>query len=216
MHGVELVIFDCDGILVDSERLSVDISVQVLNDFGLYLTRAQVIERFVGATDGLIEATIERQTGRQLTEAEHAGMRSRYRDAYEQRLKPVRGVTEMLPAIRHPMCVASGSRPDVLRRKLEICGLLPYFDGRLFSASQVAAGKPAPDVFLLAAAAMGASPKRCVAVEDSVYGVAAARAAGMRALAYGGGLIAAEALAGPDTVIFEEMDQLPSLIGEMT
>ncbi len=215
MSAVELVIFDCDGVLVDSERISVDVSLQVLNEFGLGVTRAQVIERFVGGTDGLIEATIERETGRRLTEAETSDIRSRYRDAFEQRLEPVCGVAEMLPEIQHPTCVASGSRPEALRLKLEICGLLHYFGGNLFSASQVAAGKPEPDLFLFAAATMGVDPERCVVVEDSVYGVAAARAAGMRALAYGGGLIAAAALAGPATVIFEDMRQLPQLISEL-
>lgn len=213
--GVELVIFDCDGILVDSERLSLDITVQVLNDFGLDLTREQAIERFVGSTDGSIEATIEERIGRELLAPERHEIRARYREAYEQRLEPVPGVPEMLPEISPPMCVASGSRPEILRRKLEICGLFSYFDGHLFSASQVAAGKPAPDLFLFAAAAMGVAPERCIVVEDSVFGVAAARAAGMRTLAYGGGLIAARELAGPGTVTFDDMRRLPRLIDQL-
>src|SRR5581483_395824 len=121
-------------------------------------------------------------------------------------------IAEALAAIELPMCVASSSGHDSLRFKLELTGLYERFEGRIFSAADVANGKPAPDLFLYAASRMGADPSRCVVVEDSRYGVEAARAAGMDALGYAGGVTRAAALDGPRTVVFDDMRTLPELL----
>ena len=134
------------------------------------------------------------------------------RQRFEAELEPVPGIVEALERISLPACVASSSPPEQLRFKLELTGLYERFAGRIFSASEVANGKPAPDLFLHAAARMGAAPDSCVVVEDSRYGVQAARAAGMDVLGYAGGVTPAEALAGPRTVVFDDMRSLPELL----
>jgi HAD superfamily hydrolase (TIGR01509 family) len=138
-----------------------------------------------------------------------------YRDAFAAELTPVDGVLEALERIALPSCVASSGTHEHLRYTLSLTGLYDRFAGRIFSAEDVCAGKPAPDLFLHAAAEMGANPVGCVVVEDSRPGVQAARAAGMRALAYAGGLAPAELLEGPDTVVFDDMRELPRLLEEL-
>lgn len=208
----DLVIFDCDGVLVDSERIAVELDVQICAEFGLALTREELIRRFMGRSGGLVQVMIEDHLGRRLSSAEAHGIGARFTQAFEQELRAVIGVSDALDAITQPVCVASGSNPSALRRKLALCGLLERFDGCLFSATEVANGKPAPDLFLLAARRMGVDPARCVVVEDSPYGVQAARAAGMRAFAYVGGMVTRETLSGPGTVLFDDMLALPELL----
>jgi len=209
---LELVIFDCDGVLVDSERLAVRIDVEVLGKLGWVLTEAEVVERFVGRSDAAVAREIEAHLGRTLpgdwlTEFEHL-----YREAFAAELRPVPGVVEALDRITLPTCVASSGSHDKMRYTLGLTGLYARFAGRIFSATEVAHGKPAPDLFLHAAARMGVEPAACAVVEDSRFGVQAARAAGMRVLGYAGGLTPAERLAGPGTVVFRDMRELPELL----
>jgi HAD superfamily hydrolase (TIGR01509 family) len=136
----------------------------------------------------------------------------RYRAAFDAELTPVDGVVEALDRIATPTCVASGASHETLRLTLGLAGLYRRFEGRIFSASEVAEGKPAPDLFLHAAARMGAEPAACAVVEDSRYGVEAARAAGLLAFGYTGGLTPPERLAGPRTVLFDDMRRLPDLL----
>jgi HAD superfamily hydrolase (TIGR01509 family) len=208
---VGLVIFDCDGVLVDSEPIAVRIDILVLAKFGLELSEAEVIERFVGRSPGVMREAIEAHLGRRVSEAmesyEHL-----YTDAFEAELTPIDGVHEALDQINCLTCVASSSEPASLRRKLQLTGLYERFAGRVFSAQEVTNGKPAPDLFLHAADKMGFDPSCCVVVEDSRYGVQAARAANMDALAYAGGLTPAEALEGPRTTVFHDMRELPGLL----
>ena len=206
------MIFDCDGVLVDSERLAVRIDVQVLGKLGWVLTEAEVVERFVGRSDEAVAREIEAHLGRALgpdwlNEFEHL-----YREAFAAELRPVPGVVEALERIALPTCVASSGSHDKMRYTLGLTGLYPRFAGRIFSASEVAHGKPAPDLFLHAAARMGVEPAACVVVEDSFFGVQAARAAGMRVLGYAGGLTPAARLLGPATVVFDDMRELPELL----
>jgi HAD superfamily hydrolase (TIGR01509 family) len=135
-----------------------------------------------------------------------------YRRAFEAELAPVEGVVQALDRIRLPSCVASSGTHDYLRYTLGLTGLYERFEGRIFSAEEVASGKPAPDLFLHAAERMAAEPAGCVVVEDSRAGVQAARAAGMRVLAFAGGLTPVELLDGPDTVMFDDMRELPGLL----
>jgi HAD superfamily hydrolase (TIGR01509 family) len=134
------------------------------------------------------------------------------RHAFEAELQPVAGIREALERISLPVCVASSSPPERLRYKLELTGLYERFAGRIFSASEVANGKPAPDLFLHAARQLGFDPAACVVVEDSRYGVQAARAAGMDVLGYAGGVTSGDVLAGPRTIVFDDMRLLPELL----
>jgi HAD superfamily hydrolase (TIGR01509 family) len=208
-----LVIFDCDGVLVDSEPIAVRIDVVMLRDFGLVMSEAEVIKRFVGRSPEVMREAIEAHLGHRLPAGWEAPYDRLRRRAYEAELRPVDGLPEALDAITLPTCVASSSSHGSLRHKLELTGLYERFAGRIFSASDVTEGKPAPDLFLHAAAQMGAAPAECVVVEDSRHGVLAARAAGMAVLAYaGGGLTPAAALAGPETTVFDDMRRLPALL----
>ena len=213
MAAVELVIFDCDGVLIDSERLAIKIDVLVLRELGWPLTEAEVIERFVGRSDRDTRAAIEAHLGHRLPDGWGDEVEQRYRQEFAARLAPVEGVIEALGRIALPSCVASSATHDHLRYTLGLTGLYERFAGRIFSAEDVARGKPAPDLFLHAAAEMGAEPGSCVVVEDSRPGVEAARAAGMRVLAFAGGLSSAELLEGPNTTVFDDMRELPGLLG---
>jgi HAD superfamily hydrolase (TIGR01509 family) len=208
----ELVIFDCDGVLIDSERLAVKIDVVVFRELGWPLSEAEVIERFVGRSERDTDAAIEAQLGRRLPAGWRKRFESLYRQAFEDGLQPVDGVLEALDGISVPTCVASSGTTDYLRYTLGLTGLYDRFEGRIFSSDEVANGKPAPDLFLHAAERMVADPAGCVVVEDSRSGVEAARAAGMRVLAYAGGLSPAELLDGRDTILFDDMRELPRLL----
>lgn len=208
-----LVIFDCDGVLVDSEPIAVRIDIEAAAELGLRLSEAEVIERFVGRSKQDIVADIEAQLGHPVPPGWFERADARLRQAWVAELRPVAGVEQALELIDTPACVASSSEPSQLRFKLELTGLYDRFAGRIFSASAVANGKPAPDLFLHAALQMGVDAAKCVVVEDSRHGVAAARAAGMAVLAYvGGGMTPASALAGPRTTVFEDMRSLPELL----
>jgi HAD superfamily hydrolase (TIGR01509 family) len=208
----DLVIFDCDGVLVDSERLAVRIDVRVLAELGWILTEQEVIERFVGRSHEFMVAEIETHLGRPLAADWEDPFQSLYRNAFATELKPVEGIVEALDQITLRTCVASSGTHEKMRYTLGLTGLYDRFAGRIFSASEVPRGKPAPDLFLHAAKRMGVEPAACVVIEDSRYGVEAARAAGMLALGYAGGLTAAEHLRGPGTVVFNEMRELPRLL----
>ena len=212
MAEVELVIFDCDGVLIDSERLGVEVDTAVVRELGWPLSEVEVIERFVGRSDRDNRATIEAHLGRKLPADWLETIENRYREAFADRLTPVDGVLDALEQITLPSCVASGATHAHLRFTLGLTGLYDRFAGRIFSSEDVARGKPAPDLFLHAAERMEADPARCVVIEDSRPGVEAARAAGMRVLAFAGGLTPAERLDGPDTVVFDDMRELPGLL----
>jgi HAD superfamily hydrolase (TIGR01509 family) len=212
--SVHLVIFDCDGVLVDSERLAIKVDVEMLHELGWPLSEAEVIERFVGRSDRDTQAAIEAHLGRRLPAGWAERVAGLYRQVFATELTPVPGVPEALDRISLPTCVASSATHEHLRYTLGLTGLYERFAGRIFSAADVAAGKPAPDLFLHAAERMGAAPAGCVVVEDSHAGVQAARAAGMRALAFAGGLTPAELLEGPDTTVFEDMRELPGLLDQ--
>jgi HAD superfamily hydrolase (TIGR01509 family) len=209
----DLVIFDCDGVLVDSERIAVRIDAIVLERLGWPLPEAEIVERFVGRSDAYMTSEIEAAIGRPLPAGWEGEFSPLYREALAAELTAVDGVIEALDRISTPTCVASSSTHERLRFTLGLTGLFDRFDGRIFSASDVANGKPAPDLFLHAAATMGFAPARCAVVEDSFYGVEAARAAGMAAFGYAGGVTAAERLAGPATTVFHDMRELPELLG---
>ena len=211
---LELVIFDCDGVLVDSEPIAVRVEAGILSGLGMPLSEAEIIERFVGRSPSVMRAAVEAHLGRPLPSEWDVEFRRLYDAAYEADLEPIDGIEEALDQITVPTCVASSSEPGPLRHKLQLTGLYDRFDGRIFSASQVRNGKPAPDLFLFAAEHMGAAPEACVVVEDSRYGVEAARAAGMDVFAYAGSVTPGAALEGEHTIVFDDMRRLPALLAD--
>jgi HAD superfamily hydrolase (TIGR01509 family) len=209
---VELVIFDCDGVLVDSEPISIRVDADVLAEVGLHLSQQEIIDRFVGRSPAVMRDAIERHHGGPLPADWLERSRLRYTEAFAHELHPIDGIEDALDHISVATCVASSSEPDELAYKLKLTGLYERFEGRIFSAVEVANGKPAPDLFLHAAQQMGVGPGACVVVEDSQYGVQAARAAGMAAYGYTGSVTPAQMLAGPGTTVFGDMRELPRLL----
>jgi HAD superfamily hydrolase (TIGR01509 family) len=210
----ELVIFDCDGVLVDSEHLAVRVESRYLTELGWPLSEAEIAERFLGQTDAFMDGAIEAQLGGRLPGDWKEQFQARYREAFAAELAPVDGIVEVLDQLTIPACVASSGSHDKLRFTLGHTGLYERFEGRIFSGYEVANNKPAPDLFLHAAARMGAEPARCAVVEDSRFGVEAARAAGMRAFGYAGGLTPPDRLEGLGAVVFEDMRELPRLLAD--
>ena len=210
MADFNLVIFDCDGVLVDSERLAVRTEAEILASLGWPLTDAEIVERFVGRSAAHMQQEIERQLGRSIDW--DAEFEPRYREVFERELVPVPGIVEALGEITTPVCVASSGSHDKMRFTLGKTGLFDRFDGQIFSVDQVEHGKPAPDVFLFAAAEMGVPPDRCAVVEDSVSGVRGALAAEMSAFAFAGGVTSGGALSIGGAVVFDDMEELPALL----
>lgn len=212
----KLVIFDCDGVLVDSERIAVRVDALILSKLGWVLSENEIVDRFVGRPHEFMVAEIEAHLGQRLPPDWEDQYVHLYREAFQADLAPVDGVLEALEEITVLTCVASSGSHEKMRYTLSLAGLYERFAGRIFSASDVARGKPAPDLFLHAAARMGVAPEECAVVEDSKYGVEAARAARMHAFGYAGGLTSADRLAGPDTIVFSNMRDLPRLLGLKT
>ena len=210
--GFELVVFDCDGVLVDSEVISIRVDQLVLADLGWELELDEIVERFVGKSEAHFVAAVEQQLGVRLPDGWDRDYGRWYQEAFERDLEAVDGIEDALDRLRLPHCVASSGSHDKMHRTLGKTGLLHRFQGRIFSATEVANGKPAPDLFLHAAASLNTPPERCAVVEDSAYGVQAARAAGMHVFAYAGGVTPAGRLAGPGTTVFSDMRRLPGLI----
>jgi HAD superfamily hydrolase (TIGR01509 family) len=182
----ELVIFDLDGVLVDSEPISSRVTAAALTEAGIEISAADVCERFLGVSTASMLRTLEAEHGCRLPEMLQENLRARILKAFEHELEPVPGVAALLDALAVDSCVASSSHPERIRRSLELVGLLERLGPHLFSATMVNAGKPAPDLFLLAAAAMAAEPTRCLVVEDSEVGIRAGKAAGMTAFGFTG------------------------------
>lgn len=208
----DLVIFDCDGVLVDSEPISIRVDAIVLNQIGWPLTEDEIVDRFVGRTSEYMIRDIERHIGRSLPDDFDIESSDLYRQEFEAHLKPVPGILEALDQIAIPTCVASSGTHEKMQFTLGLTGLYARFEGRIFSATEVAQGKPAPDLFLYAAERMGVPPNRCAVVEDSRFGVEAARAAGMHAFGFTGSVTGAAALEGPNTTVFGDMRELPGLL----
>jgi HAD superfamily hydrolase (TIGR01509 family) len=179
MQRLKLVIFDCDGVLVDSERVTNRVFAEMLNELGLPVTLDDLFERFVGHSMAQCLTLITEMLGHPPPASFAEEYRARTRAALAAELVATPGVEEALDRIQLPYCVASSGDHDKMRMTLSITGLWPRFAGRLFSVTEVPRGKPFPDVFLLAAARFGVHPSACVVVEDTPIGVSAGGAAGM-------------------------------------
>ncbi|MBA3326287.1 MAG: HAD family hydrolase [Rhodobacteraceae bacterium] len=212
-----LVIFDCDGVLVDSEPIGLAILLHTLAEAGLPLDPAVAQDRFLGRSLASTVAILAADFGLLLDDAALGAMRARLYDAFRAELRPITGIAETLQRLACPVCVASSSQPERIELSLRVTGLWPRFAGGVFSATMVEHGKPAPDLFLHAARIMGFAPRDCLVVEDSPAGVLAAQAAGMRVIGFvGGGHArgaahrAALAALGPERVI-EDMRALAAI-----
>ncbi|MFZ3238677.1 MAG: HAD family hydrolase [Stellaceae bacterium] len=183
----DLVIFDCDGVLVDSEPIVNRAHATALTGCGYPITADDLVDRFCGLSDADMFAIIERERGCALPLSYAALVGDIIEQQFRRSLRAIFGVREVLDALPSARCVASSSTHDMIRRKLELTGLSPCFGEMLFSAEMVSRGKPAPDLFLHAAAQMDVAPARCVVVEDSAAGITAARTAGMAAIGFCGG-----------------------------
>jgi HAD superfamily hydrolase (TIGR01509 family) len=217
----DLVIFDLDGVLVDSEPISSRVTAAALTEAGIEISAADVCDRFLGVSTASMLRAIEAEHGCRLPESFQETLRARILNAFEHELEPVPGIPTLLDALAVNRCVASSSHPERIRRSLELVGLLEGFAPHLFSATMVSAGKPAPDLFLLAAARMAAEPARCLVIEDSDVGVRAAKAAGMTVFGFTGASHVRPAThaprlqaAGADA-IFAEMPALIGLMGRI-
>jgi HAD superfamily hydrolase (TIGR01509 family) len=219
MTANALVIFDCDGVLIDSETIAARIHAEALGALGHGYTTADVVRRFVGVSSRDMLRTIEEETGGPLPRDYGASTRAALWAAYDTELAAVPHVAEAIDALDRLVCVASSSSPDSLRLSLGLVGLYERFAPNIFSATQVARGKPAPDLFLFAAAQMNVAASNCVVVEDSLPGVKGAAAAGMTVLGFTGashcGPGHAEALMREGaTAVFDDMRRLPALVAE--
>lgn len=211
----DLVIFDCDGVLVDSERLTVGVEARVLTELGWPHTPDQVVARWMGRSSEDQLADLEARLGADLARRFDEVSTEQVRAAFAQELAAVPGVVALLDLLDSHgtrTCVASSGSHEKMRLTLRLCGLHDRFTGRIFSASQVRRGKPAPDLFRYAAAAIGVSADRTAVVEDSVYGVQAAVSAGMDAYGFAGGLSAPGTLAAAGATEFHEMADLAVLL----
>lgn len=222
MNGVDLVVFDCDGVLVDSELLSLAVAREALAREGLALDAAMVRETYLGRSAAFLAADAGRRLGRALA----ADFLDRLADdtfaAFRSGLNPIPHVRAAIEALSLPRCVASSSTHARIALSLRLAGLADLFEGRAFSAADVARGKPAPDLYLFAAERCGVDPARCLVVEDSVAGVAAARAAGMAALGFLGGSHVDPARDGPAlreagaAALFDDMRALDEAIARLS
>ena len=211
-----LVIFDCDGVLVDSETISLDVMLELLAEHGCVLSSRTAYDHLLGRSLTANVAWLKRTQGLDLSDDDLATLRTRLYRRFDAELAPIPGVASLLDRFAEagiPTCVASSSQPGRIRRSLAATGLLDKLEPHVFSASMVTNGKPAPDLFLLAAERMGTDPARCLVIEDSPAGIRAARAAGMRVVAFTGGSHAGPAQldrmvaeCAPDTIISDMAD----------
>ncbi len=205
-----LVIFDCDGVLVDSDRLSLRVQADALTRIGLPTTYEDCVRDYLGIGMNATIKLVEQRLGVPLPKGWLDELSVAVETAFKERLTPVPGVMQALNQIRHQTCVASSGSQQKMRLTLSLTGLYERFAGRIYSCDEVTESKPAPDVFLHAASSMGVPPDRCVVVEDSPAGIAGASAAGMHTLGYAA-QTPRDRLASAE-YRFDQMADLPRLI----
>ncbi|MDZ7629915.1 MAG: HAD family phosphatase [Gemmatimonadaceae bacterium] len=215
MRHAGAVIFDCDGVLVDSERLMNREFSAMLNEIGLAYSAEDTTRTFMGRSMKSCMQIVEAQLGRAAPEDFLQVLDQRAYAAFERDLTPVAGVEAVLDALDRtgtPYAVASSGSHEKMHRTLGITGLLPRLVGRITSATEVAHGKPAPDVFLLAAARLAIPPGECVVIEDSLLGIEAGLAAGMRVIGYAAMVSAGDMQSAGATEVVTSMAQVQELL----
>jgi HAD superfamily hydrolase (TIGR01509 family) len=211
MTSTQLVIWDNDGVLVDSESLAVRADIELLTGEGLEVTEQEVIDGFLGRSVYDLIAFAEQRLGHRLTPGFRDRFNERLFEMFETELKAVEGVVDVIDALLVPYCVASSGEHIRIENSLRTAGLFDRFEGRIYSAQDVGRGKPHPDLFLYAAGQMEAEPERCIVIEDSEPGVEAALAAKMTVFAYDA--LTPRARLKKAHAIFEKMSELPALLG---
>ena len=217
-----LVIFDCDGVLADSELLEHGVDAELLGPLGYAASAQELLQRFVGIARTDMYRTVFAELGREMPCGLLDEREKRVWQRCHSDLRTVPGVEDALEALRQqPKCVASSSTPAKLQLKLESTGLTRHFAPHIFSTALVARGKPAPDIYLHAAQAVGHAARDCIVVEDSPHGIAGAEAAGMRAIGFTGGSHATPSLAAQlrsagAAIVVHHMDDLPKAIREVS
>ena len=207
----ELLIFDCDGVLVDSEPIANAVFAEMLRDLGLAVTLEDMYRDFMGRSMSTCLQIVEARLGKPPPQGFVAELKRRTAAALSDGLKPVAGIKGALDKISIPYCVASSGEREKMQLTLGLTGLLERFNGKLFSVTEVARGKPYPDVFLYAAKRMGATPARTAVIEDTEVGIRAGISAGMTVFGFAG-LSDPGKLADAGAIVFDSMTQLPELL----
>jgi len=206
------VIFDCDGVIVDTETISNDIFTSMLHKLGLDIDEQTLLERFTGFTNQETLKNAELLLGKPLPESFDSEYRQRFHAIIHEHLEPIDGVRELLNKITMPIAMATNARRKEMDMKLHKIGLSEKFATR-FCVEDVENGKPQPDLYLKAAKALKVNPQDCLVIEDSVAGIRAGCAAGMRVLAYSGAFDEALQTAAGATACFKTMRELEGLLG---
>ena len=208
----ECIIFDCDGTLVDSEEVTNDIIAEMARELGVKMTGKEATATFGGKTLDAVLYKMRELSGKEIPDDWLPRLIKEVSDAWKTELKPVNGVRELLESLEIPICVASNGEPIHINQSLRMTELYDFFDGNIFSASDIGVPKPAPDLFLYAAKKMGFKPEQCVVIEDSIPGVTAANRA--RIKVYGlVKLCSAEELENAGAIPFTKMQELAGLLG---
>ena len=220
LQRVELVIFDCDGVIADSEVISARLLVRQLLPYGICIDADYVFRNFVGKSFPIVADIIGKRFGTTLPSTFVSDYRAALREAFAESLQTTPGFLDVLGQLTCASCVATSSSPPRVGYTLETLGLTDYFGADVFTASQVAEGKPAPDLFLFAAREMSTPPERCLVIEDSAAGIEAGLAAGMKVWRYvGASHIANTARAHDETpasvTVFDNWDRFYVLAPEL-
>lgn len=213
MNHVALLIFDCDGVLVDSERVSNTVFLDMLAELGVQMSEERLIQDYVGMTIKNCLQLITQRHQVHFPDTFKQEMDTRMLAVYQQKLTAIPGVQGVIENLGIPFCLASNSTPDKITFMLKLVGLYDFFQGRIYSGTQVAHPKPAPDVYLLVASANGVAPEQCLVIEDTPTGIRAAKAAGMTVLGYAGLFEASQLLAAGADAVFDDMHDLHSQAG---
>ena len=219
--GIKCIIFDCDGVLIDSEVISARIMIEELALENIDIDFAYFQANFLGRGFAKVAADIRANSGRAISGDFETRYRSKLLEAFAQELQPMPGIFEVLDSLNVPCCVATSSSPTRVQNSLKITGLAHYFGSNVFTASQVKHGKPAPDLFLLAAAEMKVDPLDCLVIEDSETGLEAALRAHMPVLHFTGGshvkgCLPANASGVPKIPTFDNWAVFPDILAQVT
>jgi HAD superfamily hydrolase (TIGR01509 family) len=212
MNHFDLIIFDCDGVLVDSERATNQVLCDMLNENGARVSIDETMNIFMGHAVNESHARITAVTGKPVPESFYREFIARRNTALEATVETIPHVPEVLPQLHLPFAVASGAEVAKMHITLGRTGLLPLFEGKMFGKDMVAKSKPEPDVYLLAAKTLGVPPARCVVVEDTASGTTAGVAAGMTVLGFCIHTAPTLLFAAGASSVFNDMRQLPMLV----
>ena len=207
------IIFDCDGTLVDSEAITNQVIAEMASELGIEMTGEEASATFGGKTLDSVVYKMRELSGNDLPNDWLPRLIQRVNESWESKLRPVKGVKELLEKIKIPICVASNGEPTHVRHSLRLTKLYDFFDENIFTASEVSKPKPSPELFLYAAKKMGFVPSECAVIEDSVTGVTAAVNAEMEVYGIINNLFSEEQLKHAGAIPFKNMNELPTLLG---